>query len=211
MTCAELRRELPELLEGDPNAKLHAHLMGCEACSELVKSLETVIREARRLQACEEPSPRVWNSIEIALRQEGLIRQPESQGRTAFVPSLVRRWGVAAWLVPAAALVLVGAFLVVGPQPRIEQMAGRMESRVPIQMTSRVDAADQQLLEQLALDAPLMKAAYEEELNNVNEYIRDAQNLVDANPNDAGARQSLMDAYGQKTVIYQLALDRSLP
>ncbi|HXY50535.1 MAG TPA: anti-sigma factor [Terriglobales bacterium] len=210
MTCAELRRELPELLEGDPSAKLQAHLVGCGACSELVRNLETIIREARSLQACEEPSPRVWNSIEIALRQEGLIRQPEPKGRAAFVPSLARRWGVAAWLVPSAALVLVGAFLIVGRQPRVEQLPGA-ESRARVQVTSRVDVTDQQLLEQLALDAPLMKAAYEKELNNVNEYIRDAQNLVDENPNDEGARQSLMDAYGQKAVIYQLALDRSLP
>ena len=209
MTCAELRKELPELLEWDPSAKLHAHLMGCEACSELVRSLEVIIRGARGLEACEEPSPRVWNSIEIALRQERLIRQPEPESRAAFVPSLVRRWGVAAWLVPSAALVLVGAFLVIGRQP-IGQMPGA-ESRALVQVTSRVDVSDQQVLEQLALDAPLMKAAYEKELNNVNEYIRDAQNLVDANPNDEGARQSLMDAYGQKAVIYQLALDRSLP
>jgi hypothetical protein len=211
MTCAEVRKELPELLEGKASAQLRAHLKGCEVCSELVNSLGTIIREARSLQASEEPSPRVWNSIEIALRQEGLIRQPEPQGRTSFVPSRVRRWGLAAWLVPSAALLLVGAFLVVGPQPRIKQVAERVESRAPIQVNSRVDVEDQQLLEQLALDAPLLKPAYEKELNNVNEYIRDAQNLVDANPNDAGARHSLMDAYGQKAVVYQLALDRSLP
>lgn len=211
MTCAEFRRELPEFLEKGSSVGMEAHLEGCEACSELRRSLAAIIREARSLQASDDPSPRVWNSIEAVLRREGLIRQPQPQSRTPFIPSFARRWGVAAWLVPVAALVLAGAFLFLGPRSRVEQVAQKVEKPGPIQVTSRVDFEDEQLLEELAQDAPLMKAAYEKELNSVNEYIRDAQTLVEANPNDEGARHSLMNAYGQKAVIYQLALDRSLP
>jgi hypothetical protein len=44
----------------------------------------------------------------------------------------------------------------------------------------------------------------------VNEYIQDAKNVVDANPNDEEARRSLMDAYQEKAMLFELALDRSL-
>jgi hypothetical protein len=209
MTCAELQQELPELLENGTSAKYQAHLKTCDACSELLGSLQTIIRGAHMLQAADEPSPRVWNSIEIALRREGLIRSPQEQ--PSFVSSFARRWGIAAWLVPAAAALLVGTFVFVSPQLRIKQPPQQAVNSIQLQVTSNLDSDDQQLLEELNARAPFMEAAYEKELHNVNQYIRDAQDLVDANPNDEGAQQSLMDAYGQKAVIYHLALDRSLP
>ena len=211
MTCAELQQELPELLENGTSAKYQAHLQTCDACSELLGSLQAIIRGAQTLQAADEPSPRVWNSIEIALRREGLIRSPKEH--SSFVSSFARRWGVAAWLVPAAAALLVGTFFFLSPQSGLKQPAQRAESRPQVQVTftSNLDRDDQQLLEELSTHAPFMEAAYEKELHSVNQYIRDAQDLVDANPNDEGAQQSLMDAYGQKAVIYHLALDRSLP
>jgi len=45
----------------------------------------------------------------------------------------------------------------------------------------------------------------------VNEYIRDAKSSVAANPNDDDARRALMDAYQEKAMLFELALDRSLP
>ena len=45
----------------------------------------------------------------------------------------------------------------------------------------------------------------------MNNYIRDAQESVNADPNDEEAQQALMHAYGQKSMIYEMALDRSLP
>jgi hypothetical protein len=45
----------------------------------------------------------------------------------------------------------------------------------------------------------------------VNEYIRDAKAVVVANPNDDEARRSLMEAYQQKAMLFELAMDRSLP
>ncbi len=83
MTCAEFQYQLPDLLEEDGSPELQAHLKGCAICSGLATSLQTIIGEARTLQASHEPSPRVWNSIEIALRKEGLIRQPETRHRHA--------------------------------------------------------------------------------------------------------------------------------
>jgi DNA-binding SARP family transcriptional activator len=58
---------------------------------------------------------------------------------------------------------------------------------------------------------PALRAAYENELRNVNAYIRDAEQSVETDPNDEEAQQTLMEAYGQKAVVYELAMDRSLP
>jgi hypothetical protein len=76
---------------------------------------------------------------------------------------------------------------------------------------SASDQSDEQLLQEVSMRAPMMRAAYESNLKDVNNYIRDAQESVNANPNDEEAQQALMDAYGQKTMIYEMALDRSLP
>jgi hypothetical protein len=211
MTCAEFQRELPEYMEEGGNAELQAHLNSCSDCSGLVTSLETIVREARELQASEEPSPRVWNSIEIILRQEKLIREPAPSGHRSILPSLRQRWGAMAWLVPTAAALLVGAGIALYQQ---RPNGGRMaKTTTPAAATTVAngDASDEQLLQEVSVRAPLMRAAYESNLRDVNNYIRDAQDSVNANPNDEEAQQALMDAYGQKSMIYEMALDRSLP
>ena len=53
-----------------------------------------------------------------------------------------------------------------------------------------------------------MKTTYEKQLQAVNADIRESQAYVDQNPADADARQHLMEAYQQKALLYQLALDR---
>jgi len=212
MTCSEFQRELPEFMEEGGNAASQAHLKDCRNCSGLVSSLEAIVREAKELQASEEPSPRVWNSIEIILRQEKLIRDPLPSEHRSILPSLRQRWGVMAWLVPTAAALLVGAGILVYQQR--SGNAGQVAARMPAATTANVatgDISDEQLLQEVSVRAPMMRAAYESNLRDVNNYIRDAQDSVNADPNDEQAQQALMDAYGQKSMIYEMALDRSLP
>jgi hypothetical protein len=209
MTCAEFQRGLPDFLEESGNAELQAHLKGCANCSGLAESLQALANEARMLRASAEPSPRVWNSLEIQLRKEGLIHEPRPHGHRLILPSLTRRWGIAAWLVPAAAALLVGAALLLYQRPNAGKLADSSTAR-PMTASSG-DMSDEQLLQEVAAHAPLMRAAYESNLRDANAYIRDAQATVNANPNDEEAQQALMDAYGQKSMIYEMALDRSLP
>jgi hypothetical protein len=164
------------------------------------------------LQASVEPSPRVWNSIEIALRREGLIRQPQPVGHRSILPSLTRRWGMAAWLVPTAAMLLVGSAFFLYQRPKTRKLADNSRVQVMSALPGGgfSDPSDDQLLQEVSARAPLMRAAYENNLRDVNAYIRDAQDSVNANPNDEDAQQALMDAYGQKSMIYEMALDRSL-
>lgn len=206
MTCAEFQRELPDFLEEGGNAELQSHLKGCAICSGLAASLQNIAAEAKTLQGLYEPSPRVWNSIEIALRKEGLIHPPRPQSHR-LVPWLTR-WGKAAWLVPVAAAALIAGVLGLYHKPHGRALA--LNTPAPI-INVGSDLSDEQVLQEVSTRAPMMRATYEHNLQAVNAYIRDAQASVKENPNDEEAQQALMDAYGQKSMIYEMALDRSLP
>ena len=65
--------------------------------------------------------------------------------------------------------------------------------------------ADRKFLDAVS---PEMRSTYEGQLRAVNSYIRDAENYLKQNPSDEDARQHLMDAYEQKEMLYQMALDR---
>jgi hypothetical protein len=217
MNCAEFQEILPEAFEGGRSAEQEVHLKSCPLCSGLVADLDLISREARQLQAFAEPSPRVWNSIEIALRREGLIREPQ-QG-PSLVPPIARRRGSLAWLAPAAAVALIAFGIFVyqrgpsAPSP-VAQMPPTVPPAVVHQTNKRlptVNNEDQQLLEAVGSRSPSMQAAYASNLENVNAYIRDAEESAQADPNDEEARQSVMHAYGQRATVYEMALDRSLP
>jgi hypothetical protein len=169
--------------------------------------LNLIVAAASQLQEANEPSPRVWNSIEFALRQEGLIRPPRA-GRS-LVPSFSTRWGGARWLVPAAAMLL----LALGIYLRREALPDQVEHQAPLAVAvgNPPDLDDADLMQEVADNDPAMKTQYAENLRQVNESIRDAQGLVDESPNDEDARRSLMDAYQQKSMLFKMAMDRSLP
>jgi len=206
MNCVELQQSLAEVDDGS-SPQQRAHLRGCTACSALVRELDLIIAAASELRAAEDPSPRVWNSIEIALRQEGLIRSQSA--RRSFVPSFATRWGAARWLVPAAAMLLLALGIYVRRESLPNQLSQHASVVVPVANPSDMDDAD--LMLEVAANAPAMKMQYEENLRWVNESIRDAQGLVDESPNDEDARRSLMNAYHQKSMLFEMAMDRSLP
>jgi hypothetical protein len=70
---------------------------------------------------------------------------------------------------------------------------------------------DDDLLQEVGEQAPAMKEQYAENLRRVNQYIQDEKTIVASDPNDEEARRSLMEAYQQKAMLFELALDRSLP
>jgi hypothetical protein len=212
MTCEEFERVLPELGSGH-SIEQEEHLKSCSACSDLVADLNAISQQARHLQGSEEPSPWVWNSIEVALRQEGLIRQPQQQHSLLHPPGL--SWKLR-WLVPAAAvfLVVVGVLMHQrgGGPAQIAQPTG--VETADLQHPSHADVMagdDLQLLDTVASRMPSMRAAYEENLRAVNAYIRDAEQSAHSDPNDEVAQQYLRNAYEQKAMVYEMALDRSLP
>jgi hypothetical protein len=214
MTCRELQRVLADIMEGGRSAAQEAHLKSCPACSGLMSDLNAISQQARHLQVSEEPSPRVWNSIEIALRQERLIHQPQRE--PSLVPAFSHRWSLA-WLLPVAAALLAFVTLVYERGSVQRQIAEQPVTAPAIQASLPTSAnlanthEDQQLLEVVGSRAPAMRAAYETNLQNVNAYIRDAEESALADPNDEQAQQSVMNAYQERAMVYEIALDGSLP
>lgn len=216
MTCAEFEQILPDFLEGTRTRDLEAHLNSCPNCWELVSDLRAITEECKLLRGSEDPSPRLWDSIEATLRREGLIRSSERQ-RPFLVPTSRRRWSATAWLTPIAAVFLLGVVFFVGR--RIHEPLAQQQNP-PTQTVASASAInsevgnrdqDEQVMAELAKDAPMIEASYQENLNDVNSYIKDLEHLVEANPDDFDARQLLMEARQQKEMLYEMALDRSLP
>ena len=213
MTCVELQESLVENDSGGSAAQ-RAHLRDCPQCSALVADLLVIACAAGDLRAAHEPSIRVWNSIESTLRQEGIIK-PQHAGRS-LLPSLTASWGWARWALPVAAVVLLAIGLAVRRQAPSHELATSDLISRPAVADATFDASvtglnDDDLMAEVAQEAPALQAQYTENLQHVNEYIRDAKTTVAANPNDEQARQVLMDAYQQKAMLFELALDRSLP
>lgn len=218
MTCAEFQEVLPEILEGSGTAEQQAHLQLCSTCSDLVSDIHLISQQSGQLRAVEEPSPRVWNSIEIVLRQEGLVRELGTAPARSPARSL-RHWTMA-WLLPATAafLVTLGVLRYERPAapPQVAQHSAAVPSASAVSTPQQLAAAadgneDKQLLEVVGARSPAMRASYEKELRHVNEYIRDAQQSAQAHPDDEESQQYLMNAYEQKAMVYELAMDRSLP
>jgi hypothetical protein len=128
MTCAEVEKALPELLDGAPDGvrgtnhaalqiAFDAHVKSCPDCSDLVSELKLIVREAHQMAASEEPAPRVWVRIAAQLREEGLIREPADTG-PVLVPTPSRPAWSAWWLAPvAAALLVAGSYIANHKQP----------------------------------------------------------------------------------------------
>jgi hypothetical protein len=206
MNCVELQHSLMEIEDGG-GAEQRVHLTSCPECRALVAELNLITSSAVELRAIDEPSPRVWNCIEISLRQEGLIR-PQRASRS-LIPSFNTRWGFARWMVPAAAvlLLLVGVYVRQRTLPANQSLSARLQTPP----AAVGDLNDDDLLQEVASQSPVMRAQYADDLRRANDYIHDAESDVQANPNDEEARRSLMEAYEQKSMLFEMAMDRSLP
>lgn len=203
MNCVELQQSLAEV-EDARSPEQQLHLRTCPECVALIEELDRIVAVAAELRAADDPSPRVWNSIEIALRQEGLIRPQGARSRRA-APSFRSRWGRAAWLVPAAAMLLLSVGIY--RHNRASQMQAVAVAPAATEARTTADSNDDDLLQQVAENTPAMRSEFELDLRRVNDSIRDAQSAVNESPNDEDARRALMDAYQQKSMLYEMAMD----
>jgi hypothetical protein len=208
MNCVELQASLAEIDEGR-SPEQRDHLKSCPTCSALVEELILIASTAVELRAVDEPSPRVWKSIEATLRQEGVIR-PQRANRS-LLPSFGSRWGWARWAVPAAAALVMTVGLYVRQHSPSQQLARNTAQPAVVSDIQIAGLNDDDLLQEIAQQSPVLKAQYSDNLRRVNQYIQDAKNVVADNPNDEEARRSLMEAYQQKAMLFELAMDRSLP
>ena len=207
MTCVEFERDLPDFLEGVSAPELQAHFSSCPFCSGLVADLKFIAAQAPQLGDSAEPSPRVWNAIEAQLRREGLIREAERPRNS--LRDFFHRWQ-SGWLVPvAAALAIVAGIKLYHPARVGETTAVARVSTVPSPKAA-ISAEDKELLRTLARHVPAQQASYRRNLEQANTFIRDAEQSVRNDPNDVYTQQLLINAYEQKQMLFDLAVNRSL-
>jgi hypothetical protein len=213
MTCEQFQELLPEIGGSNRNTEYETHLRSCQECWGLVADLNAISRQAPLLQASEEPGPELWNAIEAALREEGLIHSGRQQ--PVLVLKRKPRWNMA-WMLPAAASVLI-VLGVLNYQGKIHSVSTESAPALtaksadvqahPAALTAFSDE-DQKFLTAIAFRSPGLRAKYERGLRDVNAYIRDAQKSALSDPNDEEAQRYLLSAYDQKAMLYQMALDR---
>ena len=211
MTCAEFQKVLPDIIDSGGNAAEEEHLRTCQACSGLVNDLRYIADQARLLVPTMDPSPRVWEGIQSSLEREGWVRPVRGTGRSpapvVVAPSL---WGSAGRFAAFAAVLLIAIGLLTyqGLQKANPGTAASATQTAPV--VAALDDDDLLLLQQVTDRAPAVRAAYADSLRSVNAYIADARKAVAQDPADHQARVHLMSACGQKTMLYQMALARSL-
>jgi hypothetical protein len=112
-------------------------------------------------------------------------------------------------MAPAAAtlLILMGIYIKQHSRPR-QMVSLTTPQPTPDMMMAGLN--DDDLIQEVSDQAPEAKAQYEDNLRRVNEYIQDAKGNIAADPNDDEARRSLMEAYQQKAMLFEMATDRSL-
>jgi hypothetical protein len=94
------------------------------------------------------------------------------------------------------------------PSPKSAKSADVVASAASPAVEPEASPEDQQFLSVVSTRAPSLRATYEGQLQTVNANIREVQDYLNRNPRDLDARQQLMDAYQQKALLYQIALDR---
>lgn len=201
MNCVEFERVL---LEGEHSPEQRAHLDSCSACANLLADFTLISSQAKLLLAADEPSPAVWNALESRLRSEGLIRPAEASPSSR---DFIWRWRTA-WLVPVAAvLAMVAVVRLHHPASAGDNAAVAKQIKVKAPVTVAVSSDDQQLLNTVNSHRPAQRARYRADLDDANAFIRDAEQAVKSDPNDVYRQQMLINAYEQKEMLYDLAVD----
>jgi hypothetical protein len=207
MTCFEFQDILPDMIDGEAKGEHAEHLKSCAECSDLVSDLRAIAEGAKLLAGADEPSPRVWANIQRTLETEGLIRSPLQPGGV-LIPSR-RHWTRWAWVGSIAAVLALSAGLLIQKHDRTVQNSVVNVSgnpRVASPATTE-DVDDQELLADMS---PNTRTLYEENLKNVNASIQDAQATLAQDPENEEAQHFLQQAYQQKAMVYELAMDRSM-
>jgi hypothetical protein len=206
MNCAEFQKVLPYIIETGGNAEEEQHLRECPVCSDLVQDLKYIAEQAKLLVPMEEPPPEVWDGIKGSLEREGMIRPARARGRLLGAKSSLP------WIGALGAIILIafGAFLFQRgrqqqPGATVQNIATPSVQTISLE-TVATEQDDQQLLQQVAATRPGSAPLYESNLKQVNASIADARKRLAENPDDEDARQSLMQAYQQKAMLYELAV-----
>jgi hypothetical protein len=205
MNCTEFQKGLAEFLDGGAGAEAEAHRKSCAACAGLVEDLEEISAQARLLAAAEEPGEHLRARILAAVEAEGLSRVATLAPHSLWWGAGQSRWAVPVWAAAVAALLLL-AFGV----RTLQQTQPAPQPAAVVQPAPLVDNDDMQFLSMVAKKHPSKSARYQKHLEAVNASIRDAKRSVEEDPDNELARERLIQAYDQKSAMYEMAMAGSM-
>ncbi len=212
MNCAQFQNECSEVLEGAQSQAHTEHLAGCAACRELLEEVSEIVAQARALPL-QEPGPQVWARLRQSLAEEGLIRE-QQVGARATEAKTDWAWPRFSWAdalsYASVAAILVVAFGLLTLQQAPSPSPGDSVAVTQPAASGPIDDDDLQLLQEVEARVPDARGAYEASLREINTQIEEARRAVEENPNDPQAVQSLMEAYQQKSMVYEMAMTRSV-
>ena len=70
MSCVEFQAQMAELIGSGEDLSAQPHLKDCEDCRALLGDLKTIADAARQLFPSAEPTDKVWENIESAIKRE---------------------------------------------------------------------------------------------------------------------------------------------
>ena len=227
MACERYLTAINELLDGTlgplRRAELELHLETCEACAVLLADLREIRRATESLNDLPAP-PRVWSQIAERLRQEGRVTDAARGWVSRPRPVLI---GLAAALILAvgASLLMivrsrdaaVPATSATAPTPGSTappaEVAGNAAADDSVQsvapaVTMQLEATQKEfekLLEEAkkAGAPPETLAVLQQELLVVTDALENSRKALEANPQNAAARDSFYDLLRQKIRFLQ--------
>jgi len=217
MNCAQFQNECSEVLEGAKTQAHEEHLALCAACRGLLEDMSEMVAQVRDLPL-HEPGPQVWTRLRQSLAEEGLIREDLIREDLVREPAPAAKagwaWPSFSWADALAygsvAAILVVAFGLLTLQQAPAPSPGGGLAVTQTAASGPIDDDDLQLLKEVEARVPDARGAYETSLREINTQIEEARRAVAENPNDPQAVQGLMEAYQQKSMVYEMAMSRSV-
>ena len=216
MQCKEVELILEqEGLPPFPEAA-RAHLADCSSCRTLVEDLTGIVAAAHMLPAEVEPPARVWVSLRAQLEAEGIIKTPSlSLEHASWRESFARFFSPRALATASVGLLIFGAAALQvwrnspPAEPQTQAQAVTPAERAPFaDIASTLDQEEQTLANMHLASTSPVDASLQENLQTLNDFIRDCRQRVEQDPQDQLARDYLSGAYQQKAELLSAMMDR---
>jgi hypothetical protein len=214
--CRKFEAELPAFLEGVEGTSVRGHADECAGCRGVLETFEQIRSLAHDLPMLEPPE-HLWSKVRATLAAEGVIHEP-----SRWQDRWISTFGLRTRLVPIAGLaglVAFSALLVLPPNFNKAPSSGGVQQSGAVAAGSLIqDAQVTDLVKMLgsmernyrqqeaSLD-PALQATYEKGLSALDASIDEASDSVKAEPDNALAREYLMEAYAAKAQVLASALE----
>ena len=214
MRCSQAQKLVSEYVDGSLDerraAELEKHLASCEDCREVLKDLQSIVREAREMKMVIPPDT-AWQKISGALagpRLEEPVRGEVRLERPVRAFFAFRR---PLWTAAAAALlvVVVGGLALLQPWRRSVPLGPGMTDAYTLAKLDEAKGYYRQAIKALneaaaaqkgALD-PALAAAFDKNLALVDASIEACQKAVRRDPGNLETQNYLLAAYQDKVEV----------